>query len=323
MSTAQGAGQAPRPLYRDPIHDGPTDPVLVWNRDLGQWWMFYTARRPAAPGPGVGWVHGTDIGIAVSDDAGASWLYIGTARGLAYEPGRNTYWAPEVFWAEGCYHMFVSYIRGVPDRWEGHPRRILHYTSDDLLDWRLHAPVALGSEKAIDAAVHRLPGGGYRMWFKDEDHDSHTYRADSTDLLSWGGAEPVITGRAHEGPNVFALGGWYWLIVDEWRGLAVYRSADLATWTPNGLILGEDTRTAEDDDVGRHADVVEAGDGRRAYVVYFSHPCLGSDGREESYETRRSWIRVAALHVRDGRLVCDREEPVPAGFLPIPIPARP
>lgn len=44
---------------------------------------------------------------------------MGTERGLHFESGDNTYWAPEVLWAEGRYHMFVSCIRGVPDRWEG------------------------------------------------------------------------------------------------------------------------------------------------------------------------------------------------------------
>jgi YD repeat-containing protein len=29
------------PLFRDPVHDGATDPVLVHHAD-GTWWMFYT-----------------------------------------------------------------------------------------------------------------------------------------------------------------------------------------------------------------------------------------------------------------------------------------
>jgi hypothetical protein len=305
------------PLYRDPIFDGPTDPVLVWNRERRQWWMFYTARRASAPGPGVAWVHGTDIGIAVSEDAGATWLYVGTARGLDYEPGRNTYWAPEVFPAEGMYQMFVSYIHGVPDRWEGHARTILHYTSANLLDWWLVGPVDLKSDKVIDAAVHRLPGGGYRMWFKDEDHGSHTYSADSADLAAWSRPVPVITGRAHEGPNVFTLGGWCWLIVDEWRGLGVYRSADLARWEPRGLILDVPGKRPHDADVGRHADVVESGDGETAYIFYFVHPGPAAGADPDTFEARRSCIEAAELRVVDGVLTCDRDAPIPARFLPV------
>lgn len=305
------------PLYRDPIFDGPTDPVLVWNREHRQWWMFYTARRASAPGPGVAWVHGTDIGIAVSEDAGATWLYVGTARGLDYEPGRNTYWAPEIFWAEGAYQMFVSYIRGVPDRWEGHARTILRYTSANLRDWRLVGPVDLKSDKVIDAAVRTLPSGDYRMWFKDEARESRTYSADSADLISWTKPVPVITGRAHEGPNVFTLGGWCWLLVDEWHGLAAYRSTDLDHWEPNGLILDVPGKRAHDADFGRHADVVESGDGETAYIVYFTHPGLAAGADPETYEGRRSCIEAAELRVVDGVLGCDRDAPLPARFLPI------
>jgi len=305
------------PLYRDPIFDGPTDPVVVWNREKRQWWMFYTARRASAPGPGVAWVHGTDIGIAMSEDAGTTWPYLGTARGLDHEPGRNTYWAPEIFWAEGSYQMFVSYIRGVPDRWEGHERKILHLTSANLMDWRLAGPVDLASDKVIDAAVYRLPGGDYRMWFKDEARDSHTYSADSADLLSWSRPVPVITNVAHEGPNVFELAGWYWLIVDEWHGLGVYRSTDLETWVRQGLILDVPGKRAHDADYGRHADVVESGDGQTAYIFYFTHPGVATGADPESHEARQSCIEVAQLRVVDGQLICDRDAPVPGNFLPI------
>ncbi|MER7930629.1 hypothetical protein ABTY96_47265 [Streptomyces sp. NPDC096057] len=111
--------------------------------------------------------------------------------------------------------MYVSYIRGGPDRWEGHERQILHYTSLDLWRWSYHGPVPLSSRHVIDAGVHPLPdGSGWRMWYKDEAHGSHTWAADSPDLHHWQVRGPGLTDRPHEGPNVFALGGWYWMIVD-------------------------------------------------------------------------------------------------------------
>lgn len=64
------------PLFRDPIHDGAADPTVVQNRETGQWWMFYTQRRATVEGPGVAWVHGSAIGVAVSD-TGEHWEYRG------------------------------------------------------------------------------------------------------------------------------------------------------------------------------------------------------------------------------------------------------
>jgi hypothetical protein len=292
-------------IYRDPVFDGATDPVVVRHRETGEWRMFYTQRRASAHGPGVAWVHGTDLGVAVSCDGGGTWRYRGTVEGLDFEPGRNTFWAPEIFWARGEYHMLVSYIRGVPDRWEGHERQIRHYVSADLWKWSDLGPLRLSSDYVIDAAVYPLPSGSYRLWFKDEAHGSHTYSSDSPDLLTWSPARPAITGEPHEGPNVFALGGWYWLLTDEWRGLAVYRSDDLTAWRRTGMILDVPGSRPEDADVGRHADVVECGD--QAFIFYFTHP--------DGVEARRSCVLAAELRVEDDLLACDRNAPPSAPFL--------
>ncbi len=40
----------PRPLYRDPPFDAPTDPVLCFNAEQGIWFMYYTARTGHGPG---------------------------------------------------------------------------------------------------------------------------------------------------------------------------------------------------------------------------------------------------------------------------------
>ena len=314
----------PAPLFRDPIHDGATDPILVQNRSNATWWLFYTQRRADAPGEGVSWVHGTDIGVAVSHDGGATFLYRGVLD-LATRWGRDTYWAPEILWARGRYHMYVSVIQGVPVRWPGHERHIVHYVSDDLIAWDRIGRVGLSSDAVIDACVVPLPerpdgsSGGWRMWFKDEAAGSQTWAADSTDLDTWRVLGPVITGRPHEGPNVFTLAGWHWLIVDEWRGQGVYRSADLTSWQRDGLVLDRPGMRVDDAGIGLHADVVVVDD--VGYIVYFTHP-----GRSESWDgprsaagdgpqvgpmdtpaERRSSIQVARLQVRDGHLECDRD----------------
>ncbi|HWS32628.1 MAG TPA: hypothetical protein VN408_07780 [Actinoplanes sp.] len=287
-----------RPLFRDPVFDGAADPVLVFNRAEDTWWMIYTNRRANVPDlPGFSWVHGTDLGVASSTDGGATWLYRGVIEGLDIEWGRHTYWAPEIVDDGETYHMYLSVVRGVPEQWPGHERHIRHYTSPDLLTWTYRSTLDLSSEYVIDACVLPLPGGGYRMWFKDEADDCHTWAADSDDLYEWRVHGLAVDGRPHEGPNVFTLGGVHWMIVDEWQGQRVHRSDDLEHWEPQGLLLAG-TPT------GQHADVVVRGDD--ALIFYFTHE---PDGR-------RSSIHVARLAVAGGTLVCDRDEVLHGPLLP-------
>ncbi|WP_055524578.1 hypothetical protein [Streptomyces graminilatus] len=306
-------GAASGPLFRDPVHDGAADPVAVWNREAREWWLVYTGRRVTAPGPGVAWVHGTDLGVASSSDGGGTWTYRGTLDLPDPEWGRNTFWAPEIIWHDGLYHMYVSWIRGVPDAWTGRAE-IRHYTSSDLLGWTYHGALDLDSDRAIDACVVPLPGGGFRMWFKDETHGSVTYAADSPDLYKWRPTGPAVTHREHEGPNVFELGGTHWMIVDEWRGQGVLRSDDLEHWEHQGLILDAPGNRPDDGGFGYHADVVVQGE--TAYVFYFTHPDRTPETGEADYAYRRSSLQVAALRVTAGRLTCDRDEPVELGLAP-------
>jgi hypothetical protein len=109
---------ADKPLFRDPIHDGAADPVVIWNPDVQRWWMFYTNRRANVEGlSGVAWVHGTRIGIAESADRGATWTYLGTAEiELPPEIGGDepTHWAPDVMTGpDGTHHMYLTAVPGV------------------------------------------------------------------------------------------------------------------------------------------------------------------------------------------------------------------
>src|ERR1039458_385268 len=248
-------GEAAAPLFRDPIYDGAADPVAIWNRQEKNWWLLYTQRRANVDGPGVAWVHGCDIGVARSLDDGHSWRYLGVLPGLEFERGRNTFWAPEMVWHEGVYHMYVSYVPGVPRDWSG-PRRMLHYTSADLWQWKFHGPLALSSERVIDACVERLGPGHWRMWYKDEANHSHTYAADSPDLERWTVAGEAIGGAGHEGPNVFRWRGAWWMITDHWDGLGVFRSEDALAWTRQAKNILREPGIRSDDGVkGGHADI--------------------------------------------------------------------
>jgi hypothetical protein len=303
-----------RPIYADPILDGAADPTLIHRRGTNELWIFYTVRRAAHEGPGVEWVHGSPIGIAVSSDGGATWAYRGTVAGLddPADPGLNTHWAPEVIWGEGEYHMYLSYITGTPDRWPGFPRRIVHFVSPDLETWTRIGTLPLASDFVIDAAVARCPDGLYRLWYKDEGNGSCTGVATSPDLYHWSNAGIAIPGNrqggnGHEGPNVFELGGFWWMIVDEWRGQAVFRSDDAVTWTRQGLILDQPGADPADHDFARHADVVvQQG---WAALVYFTHPASSVHHTAElnTAASRRSTIHWARLTVADGQLRCERD----------------
>jgi hypothetical protein len=302
-----------KPIYADPIDDGAADPAVIHRRGTDEWWMFYTGRRAHHPGAGLEWIHGTSIGIAVSNDGGISWAHRGTLAGLddPAHPGRNTHWAPEVVFALGEYHMYLSYIVGVPDAWAGHERRIVHLTSLDLVSWTRRSVLELSSRFVIDACVYLCPDGLWRLWYKDEADGASTWAATSTNLYDWTIEGRVIAGKPggnpHEGPNVFALGGFIWMIVDEWHGQAVYRSPDARDWTRQGLILKRPGTDPADRQYARHADVVVQ-DGWAA-LFYFTHPNWDESMSPAplTHAERRTTIHAARLTVREGVLVCERD----------------
>jgi hypothetical protein len=336
---AEPAGKpAPKPLYRDPVYDGAADPVVIWNPHVQRWWMFYTNRRANVPGlSGVAWVHGTPIGIAESDDGGATWKAAGTADiSLPAELSGTepTYWAPDVVTTDASgnpigyatgeptgmvHHLFLTVVPGVFEDWQ-HPRRIVHLTSTDLRTWRYESALQLASDRVIDACVAPLPAGGWRLWYNNERDHKSIYYADSSDLKTWTDKGKVtgVGERPGEGPYVFHWKGYYWMLVDLWKGLGVYRSDDLLHWTaqPDNL-LGVPGKGADDGVNGGHPGVVVSGD--RAFVFYFTHP--GRTGTikpddKNALELRRSSIQVAELKYADGALGCDRDAPTFIHLIP-------
>ncbi len=193
----------------------------------------------------------------------------------------DTFWAPEVIFDGENYRMFVTYIDGVYSEWAGEAS-IEQYISPDLLEWRRVGRVEIESSRVIDPCLYPLPSGGWRMWFKDERRGSRTCYCDTEDFLSWRYGGFATDGTPQEGPNVFALGGYFWLVADVWDGLAVYRSDDLVSFTrQEGNILPG---------AASHADVFC--EGGTARLVYFTYPEGG----------RRSAVCECELTVEDGAL---------------------
>jgi hypothetical protein len=304
---------SPAPLFRDPIYDGAADPSVIWNNETGEWWIFYTQRRAATPSQGVSWCYGTRIGIAASADSGRTWYYKGTCQGMDIGEGKLTFWAPEVLEADGEYHMFVTFIKGIYHAWGG-ARHIIHLTSKDLFNWTFRDQLELASNRVIDPGVIRLDNGLWRLWYKDEAAGSVSKAADSPDLFNWKMVdEGSVTDRSHEAPNVFFWKDYYWLLGDTGRGIPVYRSADGNQWESQGLILIDPGQRVDDGWYGQHPDIVLIDD--RAFIFYFVHPGRRLfDNPEYDYNTtmpfeyKRTSLQVAELEVVDGKLICERDK---------------
>lgn len=304
---------ADAPLFRDPVTDGAADPCVVYNRGEKTWWILYTQRRANCETADVAYCYGNKIGIACSEDKGRTWYYRGTLD-LDFEPGENTFWAPDVVYHDGTYHMFVVFIRGTHNHWGG-KATLMHYTSKDLWHWDWKGPVKLPKEDVIDPTLLRLPDGSWRMWYK---YQSRSYCADSQDLENWiGNDEAAVTDSSQEGAKAFRFKGSYWLIADEWQGMAVYKSSDFTHWNrQQNRILADASTRPEDGPSGAHGDVVVCGD--EAYIFYFTHPERKKHTEVEMdergnipYGQRRSSLQVAKLDVVDGELVVqDRNEGV-------------
>ena len=126
------------------------------------------------------------------------------------------------------------------------------------------------------------------------------------DLADWRVEGIAVGGRAHEGPSVFALGGWWWMVVAEWRGMAVHRSADGIRWTrqggPDDVILG--AGAVPGPGFGHHGAVLQHS--ADTWFYFFGHPARAYDPAApdaEGIDARRCAVYRVAFAVEDGVLV--------------------
>ncbi|MBE2229880.1 MAG: family 43 glycosylhydrolase [Chitinophagaceae bacterium] len=299
---------APKPLYDDPVYHGAADPVIVYNKAVKKWWMFYTSRRASIQDSTVAWVHGTRIGIAESKD-GRVWKYVDTAN-INYRPDSGyTHWAPDIIEAKDGWHMYLTYVPGTFTDWN-HPRTIVHLQSTDLVNWSTQSTLQLVNQKVIDASVYKVNDTLYRLWYNNEKDGKSIWYAESPDLCNWTDKGKAIAARG-EGPKVFYWQNQYFMIVDAWKGMEVYSSTDLLKWTKQkDRILEAPGKGKDDQAIGGHCEVIV--NNGRAYVYYFTHPGRRKDkpAARGSYDDKRSVIQVAELEYKDGQIVCDRDKPV-------------
>ncbi|MEO1049139.1 MAG: family 43 glycosylhydrolase [Bacteroidota bacterium] len=297
---------ADKPLFRDPIYDGAADPSVIWNHETKSWYMFYTNRRANAEGTeGFEWVHGTHIGISESTDNGKKWRYVGIAN-IDLGAGQ-TQWAPDVIYYDGTYHMYLTHVTGIYADW-GHPSFIIHLTSKNLLDWTFQSRLKLHSDKVIDADVVKVSDEKWMMFYNDGPDNKSIYYAESQDLYHWIDKSKVVSGQC-EAPVSFYWNEWWWLLVDEWKGIGVYKSKDAKNWIKQqgGNLLSEPGNGLDDQVKGGHPDVVVSEN--RAFLFYFTHPHRGKNEPFLDYAQKRTSIQVTELYFEDGKIYCDRNAP--------------
>jgi beta-xylosidase len=296
---------AKKPLFKDPIFDGAADPSVIYNNTEKAWYMFYTNRRANLTTiNGFDWVHGTRIGIAKSLDNGISWQYQGIANiDSTLIP---TQWAPDILFHNDKYHMYLTNVTGVFSDW-GHPSYIVHLTSTDLKDWTYNSQLKLNSNKVIDADVIQIEANKWIMLYNDGGDNKSIYYAESEDLYNWTDKKklPKINEQC-EAPVSFYWQQKWWLLTDEWKGLAVYFSKDAKNWErqEGANLLSMPGTGIDDKTIGGHPDVVVSGD--KAFLFYFTHPLRNSKLGWAEYAQRRSVIQVVELKYVNGQLQCDR-----------------
>ena len=294
------SGQAPAPLFEDPVYHAVRDPTVVYNYGTGEWWMFYTQGRPANPLYDLNipwsWLWNCDIGIAKTANGGASWTYMGTVQGLnaSLDTSLNTHWAPEIIYDNGTYHMFVFLMASTHAKGAGNR----HYTSTDLKNWTLVTSGNMPS--GYDPCVAKLPNGTWRMWTTD---NTNTYAWDSSDLNNWTSqGQQTTVNYGGEGSNVFVWNGYYWLILDTLMsghpGFTIWRSSDGSNnWINTGTIMGKGGLRPHDTNTAAHGDVVVSGS--NAYIFYFNTDDRDTNGRQ-------SVAQVARLIFKNRAISCNR-----------------
>jgi GH43 family beta-xylosidase len=226
---------ADKPLFRDPVHDGAADPVVIWN-EAAQTLVDVLHQSPRQRGRVVRRFLGARHAhwhrrvprrrVLVVCGHGGDRTARGTRRGGIHPLGAGG-------------HRRSG--RHLSDVFDGGSRRVRDLatpaasgpvTSTDLRHWGNARPLELASDRVIDAAVLRLADGTWRLWYNNERDGKAIYYADSPDLVQWTDRGKAVGDQGGEGPKVFWWHDTYWMITDVWDGLAVYHSPDALRLEP-------------------------------------------------------------------------------------------
>lgn len=314
------AGPVPKPFFADPNYHGSCDPEVVWNTHAREWWVFYTARRATRE---TATYVGTPIGVVASADL-RTWRFLGYASfdGIRGAPDLPvTFWAPGILRRGETYHMFVTYKPSATPPWGG-DGEIRHYiapAADLLHGWKLAIAPAFPAPDPIDVTLLEVDGA-FRAYYRVGKGGGIQWST-SADLMRWShhgklpgdiNAPPPVRGFDYqEAPYVFRFAGTFWMLTDPHQGLAVYESGDGIAWKLQGRILEQPGAGPQDGTLARHPSVAVI-DGR-AFLFYHTEPNRPYPSPPPEKRTVRqkiSFLQIAELVVKDGRLTSDRNAPV-------------
>jgi len=316
----QRFGDLVKPMFADPNYHGSCDPEIVWNPTAAEWWIFYTARRATrAKATYVG----TPLGAISSKDL-KTWTFRGYASfdGVQGRPDMpDTHWAPGIIRDGDTYHMFATYKDNANPPWGG-KGVIRHYvtTSDNLLGgWKLVGIPKFRQPDPIDATLVKAEGE-FRAYYRVGKGGGIQW-ATSSDLTNWvakGKCRGDVNAPAkqrgfgyQEAPYVFHWHGRYWMLTDPHKGLAVYHSRDGVSWKQQESILKEPGTGLGDATLARHPSVAVIKD--RAFIFYHTEPNRPYPTPPAEMRTphqKISFLQMAELKLKDGRLTCDRDAAV-------------
>jgi hypothetical protein len=166
----------------------------------------------------------------------------------------------------------------------------------------------VGTPIGVDGKVrayYRVAEGGGIQWSETADLKTWTHHGKCAGEVNRKGA------GYQEAPYVFRFGGFFWMLTDPHKGLAVYRSQDGITWKQSRTILEKPGTGPQDGSLGRHPSVLVR-DGR-AFLFYHvepRRPYPTPPPEIRRVDMKKSVLQIAELRVVDGHLVCDRDAPV-------------
>lgn len=209
-------------------------PTDAWVGDLIPWQeggvfhLFYLHETRAQPKEGMPWHRLTTTDLVDFADRGVA-LESGGASAADF----NVYTGSVVLDGAGVHHLF--YTGQNPERVgeDGLPLQlVMHATSDDgMTSWTKHPQHTFGATDGYESADWRDPfvfrdeeAGLWRMLITARHMDGAPRRrgviaqCTSRDLATWTPDEPFWDPRryiAHECPEVFRWGGWWYLVSSE------------------------------------------------------------------------------------------------------------